>query len=441
MDLKYVISQFLGLQDIIIEDIKLFKKDLRAVIIARQNRKHCYCNKCGLQLTNIHEWVFKELKGIPLGIYSQVTLKYYQLRAVCDDCNKIILAPTDWIHSRFQSMTCAFAEHAGRLMEEITCEAVGRILNCNSKTLWALDQYRMEVMMKHLTLPKNIDVSYLSADEIHFKTIHTKKRISIFQKRWEPKFITNLVCPKEGKVLFNGPGRSASSLAIAMSILSPGQLLAVERFAVDMHDPFILTIKSKCPNTEVCVDRFHLVQAINNTFDKVRREEFKLAKEKKDQFNQNMLEPHRRFILVTRDKNLSKSELKLLDKLRSVNKNIHTAMLLVEYFHKLLDKKNIKSFRKALMAWYIVVRESKLKAFLQLSKTIRKYRKNIEAYITSGLTTAVSEGLNNKIKVLKRMGYGYSNETSFMRKILQRCGYLNHLSINTDHFYFKVPHP
>lgn len=441
MDFKYVISQFLGIQDIIIEDIKLFKKDLRAVITARQNKKYCYCNQCGLQLSNTHEWIFKELKAVPLGIYSQVTLKYYQLRAHCDDCHKVILAPTDWIHPQFRSMTCAFAEHAGRLMEEITCEATARLLHANSKTLWDLDQYRMEVMMKYLSLPKNIDISYLSADEVHFKTIHPKKRTSIFQKRWEPKFITNLVCPTEGKVLFNGPGRSASSLAIAMSVLSPGQLLAVERFAVDMHDPFIMTIKAKCPNAQVCVDRFHLVQAINSAFDKLRRQEFKLAQKTKDEFNQNMLEPHRRFILISKEKNLSKSELKLLDKLRTVNQNIHTGMLLVEYFHKLLDKKTITGFRKALKTWYLVVRESKLKAFLELSKTIRKYRKNIEAYITSRLTTAVSEGLNNKIKVLKRMGYGYSNETSFMRKILQRCGYLNHLAINTDQFYFKWPHP
>lgn len=441
MDLKYVISQFLGIQDIIIEDIKLFKKDLRAVITARQNKKYCYCNQCGLQLSNTHEWIFKELKAVPLGIYSQVTLKYYQLRAHCDDCHKVILAPTDWIHPQFRSMTCAFAEHAGRLMEEITCEATARLLHANSKTLWDLDQHRMEVMMKYLSLPKNIDISYLSADEVHFKTIHPKKRTSIFQKRWEPKFITNLVCPTEGKVLFNGPGRSASSLAIAMSVLSPGQLLAVERFAVDMHDPFIMTIKAKCPNAQVCVDRFHLVQAINSAFDKLRRQEFKLAQKTKDEFNQNMLEPHRRFILISKEKNLSKSELKLLDKLRTVNQNIHTGMLLVEYFHKLLDKKTITGFRKALKTWYLVVRESKLKAFLELSKTIRKYRKNIEAYITSRLTTAVSEGLNNKIKVLKRMGYGYSNETSFMRKILQRCGYLNHLAINTDQFYFKWPHP
>ena len=93
MDLKYVISQFLGIQDVIIEDIKLFKRELRAVVIARQNRKHCYCNRCGLQLSTVHEWIFKELKAPPLGVFSDVTLKFYQLRAHCDDCDKVILAP------------------------------------------------------------------------------------------------------------------------------------------------------------------------------------------------------------------------------------------------------------------------------------------------------------------------------------------------------------
>lgn len=441
MDFKYIISQFLGIQDVIIEDVKLFKKDLRAVIVARQNRKDCYCSQCGLELSGVHEWIFKELKAPPLGIYSEVKLNFYQLRAICDDCNKVILAEADWVHPKFTSMTCAFAEVAGRLMEEITCEAVGRILKCNSKTLWNLDQYRMEYMMKFMKLPKDINVSYLSADEVHFKTIRIEKRKGLFAKRWTAKFITNLVCPSEGKVLFNGSGRDGNALTTAMSVLSPGQLLAVERFAVDMHEPFFSAIKKKCPNAEICVDRFHLAQAVNKAFDKVRRSEFKLAKENKNEFCKDMLEPHRRFILVSREKDLSKAELKLLNKLRNVNQEIHTGMLLVECFHAMLDKKTIKAFRKAMVTWCLIVRESKLKPFLELAKTIRKYRKNIEAYITSRLTTGASEGLNNKIKVLKRMGYGYSNETSFMRKILQRCGYLNHRSINTDEFLYKLAHP
>ena len=441
MDFKKAISQFLGIQDVIVEDIKLFKKDLRAVITLRHDRAQCYCHHCGLQLSGVHEWIFKELKATPLGIFSDVKIKFWQLRSYCDDCDKIILAEANWIHPRFPSMTTAFAEVSGRLMEEITCEAVGRILHCNSKTLWSLDQYRMALMMKSLKLPKNINTSYLCADEVHFKTVHLRERKGLFAKRYQTKFITNLVCPEESKVLFNGPGRDSKALQTAMSILSPGQLLAVEKFAVDMHEPFISVIKQKCPNAEVVIDRFHLAQKINEAFDKLRKTEFRKAKENKNNLVRDMLEPHRRFILMARDADLSKNEMKLIDKLRLANREINCGMLMVEYFHKALDQKKVPEFRKVLARWYQLCRNTRLEPFLKFAKTLRKYRKNIEAYIKSRLTTAVIEGLNNKIKVLRRMGYGYSNETSYMRKILQRCGYLNHLSINTDEFFYRIPNP
>lgn len=114
---------------------------------------------------------------------------------------------------------------------------------------------------------------------------------------------------------------------------------------------------------------------------------------------------------------------------------------MVEYFHKALDQKTVPNFRKVLRRWYELCRNTRLPSFLKFAKTLRTYRRNIEAYITSRLTTACIKGINNKIKVLKRMGYGYTNPVSFMRKILQRCGYLNHLSINTDEFFFKWSNP
>lgn len=441
MDFREIIIALLGIQDVVIEDFKLFKKQRRVVIKIRQKRSECFCSHCGLQFGTVKEWALREITAPPLGICQSVTLKFMQMRGFCDDCNRSCVAKVDWIHPKFESMTCGFTEVAGRLMEEITCEAVGRILDSDSKLMWSLDQHRMEVMLQFLTLPKDLDVSYLAADEVHFRTIATKNRVGLFAKRWRPEFVTNLVAPRASKVLFNATGRDSVALETSLGVLSKGQKLSVENFAVDMHEPFISVIKTECPNAEICVDRFHLVQKVNEAFDKVRRSEFKKAKETKDIFTEGMLEPHRRFILVAREKDLSKSEQKLLDKLRRVNQSIHTAMLLVEYFHKALDKTSIKSFRQTLLTWYIVVRESKLQPFIKLAKTIRRYRKNIEAYIKSRLTTAVAEGLNNKIKVLKRMGYGYSNPTSFCRKILQRCGYLNHLSINTDEFFYKWPAP
>jgi len=441
MDLCLSILELLGIKNAIIEDVKLYQKDRRFELVIRQDRKECFCSKCGLELKSVKEWVSKKLKGPPMGIYQDVKIKFWQLRGICDDCHRTSMSVVEWIHPKFGSLTCGFAEVAGRLMEEITCEAAGRVFKSESKLMWDLDQYRMEVMLQFLELPDDLDLSYLAADEVHQRTIEVKNRVGLFAKRRQPEFITNLVAPLHGKVLFNAPGRGSMSLTTAMSLISKGKKLSVEFFAVDMHEAFITVIKKECPNAQVCIDRFHLVQKVNEAFDKVRKSEFKKAQENKDQFNLDMLEPHRKFILTAREKELSKSEAKLLDKLRDVNKIIHSALLLVEYFHKALDKKSVKGFRQTLKTWYLVVRESKLKPFLKLAKTIRKYRKNIEAYITSRLTTAVAEGLNNKIKVLKRMGYGYSNLISFCRKILQRCGYLNHLSINTDKFFYSWPNP
>ncbi|MGZ3747648.1 MAG: ISL3 family transposase [Pseudobdellovibrionaceae bacterium] len=438
MDFQEAIIDFLGIQDVEIKAIHFHKKSRKVRIIARQKQEECFCTSCGLEFDSIKEWHKKEVKAPPMGVYVDVKILFLQLRGNCEACQKSEVAEATWIHPEFKSMSCGFVEVAGRLMEEITCEAVSRILLTDSMTMWRVDQWRMELMARRLELPKNIDVSFLAADEVHFRTIENKNRKGPFAKRYVPEFVTNLVSPRYGKVIANALGRDSGSLEECLLKLSPEQLLSVKKFAVDMHEPFMLVIRTECPNADICVDRFHLAQKVNEAFDKVRRTEFKKAKQANNDFVEGMLEPHRRFILMAREKNLSFTEKKMLDKLRDANKEIHTGMLLVEYFHRALDKATVLSFRKALAAWYLLVRESKLEPFLKLAKTIRRYRKQIEAYILSGLTTAVAEGLNNKIKTLKRMGYGYTNPKSFLRKILQRCGFLNHQHINTDDLFYCV---
>lgn len=443
MDAWKIISQLLGLQDVTFEDVKLYKKKHEAVFIVRQKVDSSHCSECGLKLGVMHDWQLREIQGPPMGIYSKVVIKLFYPRAFCELCCKNKPAYVPWLHPKFKSMTCGFAEIAGRLMEETTCEAASRVLKSTSRKLWDLDQWRMQLMLERMRLPKDIDISLLSADEVHFKTVRNKKRVSLFSKHYEIKYITNLVSYGDAKVLFNAPGRDSNALEGCLGVLSEGQKMAVESFAVDMHDPFIKVVKENLPNAEISVDRFHLTQQINKCFDKVRRTELSAATGKHSFFIEGMLAPSRRFVLIERspEKNLTKSENKMLEKLRKLNENIHNAMLLVESFHRLLDKKSVKSFRSALSAWYWLVRESELKSFRKFARTIRKYRSNIESYITSHLTTAVSEGINNKIKVIKRMGYGYHNERSFMNKIMQRCGYLNHSYINTDDLLYGVPNP
>ena len=441
MDSSDAIIAALGLQGVELVDSKLYKKDLRAEFVVRQKRSECFCRHCGLQFDRVKEWDVRELRAPPFGIYAQVTVKFRQMRGWCEGCAKSAAARPDWIHPKFESMTCSLAEHAGRLMEEVTCEAAARLLCLPSKTAWAIDQNRMETMLQFMRLPSDLDVSELCADEVHFRTRAEKVRKGPFAKRGTPLFATNVIAPKAGKVLFNAMGRDELALRGALRVLSPGQKLAVEWFALDMHEPFMAAARAECPNAKICVDRFHLAQKANEAFDAVRKAEFAFARKHKNLFEQGMLEPHRRFVLVSRDAELSKSETRMLEKLRKINQPINDALLLLESFHRCLDRKTVKGFRKAFVEWLRLAHEAQLKPFIKFANLVWRYRAEVRAYVASRLTTAVAEGLNNKIKVLKRMDYGYSRPTSFLRKILQRCGYLNSRSINTNEFYFRWPKP
>ena len=435
MDFQDSIITALGLQDVEITDIKFFKTDLRAEVYCRQKRGSSCCHRCLNPLGNLHDWYTKKVSAPPLGVFQKVIVKLKCFRARCEKCDKNTLAHCPWVHPKHRSMTCGFAETAGRLMEELTCRGVGRWFDKSPMQMMRLDQSRMKYMLQFLKIPE-AGWSALSADEVHFRTVRLERK-NYFSKRWQAEFITNLVCPEEGKVLFNAVGRSKRSLEGCFSVLSPGQKMAVEWFACDVHEPFMAATKEHLPNAKICVDRFHLVQLLNNAFDIVRKAEFKKAE---SEFEKNMLLPTRRFVMVSREDKTPK-EMKMLDKLRKLNESIHNAMLLVENFHATLECKTIKAFRKALIDWYQLVRQAKLAPLRRFAKTIRRYRIKIENYILSRLTTAVSEGINNKIKALKRAAGGYKTPHYFRNKILQRCGYLNHLSIPTDHLLFEVPNP
>ena len=437
MDITELLIESLAMQDVKIEKYKTCRKTRKLEIWVRQNRENACCYHCAGPLYGVHSWREKVLKGPPLGAFNDVKIYFSQLQAACDLCQRVRFAWTPYIHPSFRNMTTAFAEVAGQMMEEMTCEAVSRLIVCNSKQLWKLDQWRMQKMKESEDYKKLLEVanvSLMSADEVHMRTIQSKNKQYIKKQDWAKKFITNLVCYNHSKVIANAAGRKAKSLKKCLLELTDEQRLAVQFLAVDMHDGFISSAKELCPHAKIAVDRFHLAQKLNEKFDEVRKEELAKVKgcKEKHEFLEEMLSGSKRFILVERDKDkLPQSDHDDLAKLKMLNENINTAMILVEYFHRLLDRKTVKTFKTGLDKWFGLVKVSGLNPLKAFAKLVKKYLKEIETYVSSHLTTAVSEGLNNKIKVLKRMGYGYMNQKSFMNKILQRCGFLNSTHLDT----------
>lgn len=439
MDLTNLVLSALGLQaeDVKIESYSLNELKLEATITIRQRRESACCSKCKEPLYGVKQWRKKSLYGVSLGALLKVRVIFYQLQAACGRCVKHRLAFAKFIHPKMKQMTTAFAESSGRWMEETTCAAVERMTSCSSMSLWRLDQWRMKKMKEDFEIPTGLPMSLASADEVHMMTIRPKENRHD-RSSWKRKFITNLVSYDLSKVITNARGRSSRSLKTCLNQL-PKELRERIRFlAVDMHDGYIKAAEELCPNAKVAVDRYHVAETLNRAFDEVRKEEFEKAKKDKKHFEREMLMPSKRFILMERKKDLAARDKKRLERLREANQNIHSAMLLIEYFHVILDKTKVQEFQEGLKLWKDLVIESGLTPFKDFLKTVEKYQDRIETYIKSRLTTAVSEGINNKIKVLKRVGYTYTNPTSFQNKILQRCGLINSRNINTSRWFWHV---
>jgi transposase len=441
MGFEDAITSALGLQGAELGKIE-FNRELLSVTVDVTWPFHLSrCGQCGDFLLKLHSWETRDVRAPSFGVY-RVTLHLRYCRGFCRSCYGNRTTRVLFVHPEFESMTCGLAEQAGRMMEEMTCAATARLLDLEEKTLWRLDQWRMARMqgeMKLEEITKNLDLKKMSADEVHFRTLEEDRRDHPFAPRWAVKFITNLVCTKEAKVIANASGRDAKALAECLKTLSEPERLSVEFFALDMNPGFFKAVTKFCPNADIAVDRFHLVQQLNERFDKVRKEEFHKARKGDNEFLKTMLAPARRFILVDRSAVLSLEERNMLGKLKMLNDNIHNAMIIVDYFHRLLDEKGVGGFRRLLAQWYGLIRTARLKPLTEFANLVRKYRKNIETYIRTNLTTAISEGLNNKIRVLKAMAYGYTNEKSFKLKILQRCGFLNSRYIDTKSWFFFVP--
>ena len=432
----------LGIQGSELTSVEFNDENLSATLNVTWPFHLSRCRFCSDFLIERHSWLTRHVRAPAFFIYSNVSLKIRYPRGLCRSCHRVRVAALPFVHPEFESMTLGLAEQAGRIMEEMTCAAAARLLQLDEKTLWRLDQWRMEKMqgqMRLEDLTKNLNLRKMSADEVHFRTIYESKREHPFSPHHQVKFITNLVCTKEAKVIANAAGRDARSLANCLKELTKPQRLAVEFFSIDMNQGYFRAVQKLCPNAEIAVDRFHLVQILNERFDLVRREEFYKAKKSRNEFQETMLSAQRKFILCERNAVRSPEEDSLLGKLRMLNDNIHNAMLIVDYFHRVLDEQGITSFRARLCDWYQLIRKARLRPLTQFAHMVMRYRKNIEAYIKSNLTTAISEGLNNKIRVLKAMAYGYKNERSFMLKILQRCGFLNSKFIDTRRWFWELP--
>ena len=138
-----------------------------------------------------------------------------------------------------------------------------------------------------------------------------------------------------------------------------------------------------------------------------------------------MMDCKQRFILLKKKENLTENQKGRLDRLCSLNEPIYKAMILKEEFLSVYAMPDEASAEESLNAWFAQATASGIQAFVILAEKFKNKAQYILNWFKKRISSAISEGINNKIKRLKRMAYGYRDVRYFLLKIHQHCGLLS----------------
>ena len=124
-------------------------------------------------------------------------------------------------------------------------------------------------------------------------------------------------------------------------------------------------------------------------------------------------------LLMNRDNLKSRQQRQHLKKLLALNETISTVMILKEKLKHIWTYRYRRWAAKALDQWCQLARSLNQQSVNAFVKTLEKYRYGILNHCDHAIHTGKIEGVNNKIKVIKRKAYGFHDLRYFTLKIYQ----------------------
>lgn len=363
------------------------------------------CSGCGgVHQAPVHSIGWIRVEDLPL--FGKRVFLYIPKRKIrCPKDGKIRVEDFAVLRDRF---TSRFAEQVYRLTSITTNTEAAWFLSLDDETVYRIDRGILEELAKKMLSPVPA-LTQMSVDEVAWKKWH--------------KYVTNVVDIDRRKVIWNHDGRGKGTLDTFFSDLGEEKASQIGAVACDGARGYLSSIKQHAKNALIVLDHFHVKSYLNDAVDTVRKEELHQARKDKDSALADLLHCRKKFILMQGTP--SKRQRNVLEQLAELNDRVYRAMLLKEQFLEIYRAGAHKTAWANLREWIGAAMASNIPAFVALGQKFFRKRHLILNFFRTRITAAISEGINNKIKRLKRMAYGYRDVAYFLLKIHQHCGLLN----------------
>jgi transposase len=180
----------------------------------------------------------------------------------------------------------------------------------------------------------------------------------------------------------------------------------IQYVAMDMWTPYHDAVQSVLPDATIIIDKFHVVRMANDAMEKARKglREDLTPKQKRGLM-------HDRFVLLKRERTLSDKERFNLDGWLQNYPALGVAYAAKEEFYAIYEEAGSPDDAAArLEAWSAGISPEVRPYFSDLIRAFQNWQPYILNYFTHPITNAYTESLNSLIRVMNRLGRGYSFE-------------------------------
>lgn len=352
------------------------------------------CGSCGQTCSQIHETVRRRVRDCDL-LDHRLAVELPVRRVRCPDCgNK--RERIDWLssHSRLSDRLVGLVE---RLCAILPVKHVAEFLGLCWNTVKRIDHRRL---LRDLPSIEWSALKRLAIDEFALHKGH--------------RYATVVIDADTRQVLWIGLGNSREAVSPFFRLLGE-RCSQIEAVAMDQNAAFDKEVKANCPNAEVVYDLFHVVAKYGReVIDRVRVDR---ANELKDDKPARKTVKRSRWLLLKNRENLSEEQSVRLDELMGANQPLATVYVLKQQLKELWYSSSVWAAFKQWRQWWRVCEESGLKPLMDFARKLKPYLRGILASTLHPLNTSVLEGVNNKIKVIKRTAYGFRDSEYFFLKI------------------------
>ena len=385
----------------------------------------------------------------------EVEIENRKKKVRCPVCNKF----TSSVHGRLKPIRCIYLDSCGSKVDLIISKKRYHCYRCNKIFTEELNinsdngnisnkvkiQMRKDLLNYNLSFKYNAEKNRVSITSVENEMLdiilgipeHIKnlpKVISFDEFKADTKegkyaFILN--DPIHKKVLDVLPNRKKEYLMQYFTYCKNRH--SVEFVISDMYEPYLLVTQIMFPKAKYVVDRFHYITYIMDALDNIRirlqklygekSKEYKLLKNKK---NVSLLRKYSNeinwWVFTKRYKNGHMVDLlpiEVLNNILEISEELKEGYYLKEEFLDIIHHSQNMDVEKQITKWISKCIDKNIPEFIEAAGTISRWKEYIlNSFIDERYSNGYTEGINNKIKVIKRIGFGYKSFELFRGRIL-----------------------